>query len=197
MLQINKEEKEYKLDLNEFPNEQHILQIESVDENGNFLPWGVEFITNSKIYTNIRNRNELLILANLVSIAKEEYLLIRNYKGERIKVIITPNTEAIRPKEYKFKITKKIINGRNIKIKILSKETTYEIPWECTYTGKPLLYEITPLSSDKSEFVEIKSQGEIYNEIEIPIVFKQKKSGNEITLLLKQTNDSVEVIKAD
>ena len=197
MLQIDKEEREYTIDLNEFPYEQHVLHVESVDDNGTFLPWGVEFTTNSKIYTDIKSRDEMIVLINLESILKEEYILLRNYRGERVKVYIIPNTEVIRPKEYKFKITKKITDGRNLKVKILSKETTYEIPWECTYTGKPLSYEITPLSSDKSEYVEIKLQGEIYNEIDIPIVFKQEKSGKEIKLLLKQTNDSVEVIKAD
>jgi hypothetical protein len=197
MLQIDKEEREYTINLNEFPYEQHVLHIDSVDDNGTFLPWGVEFVTNSKIYTTIKSRNELLVLANLESIHKEEYFVIKNYRGERIKVFMTPNTEAIRPKEYKFKITKKIIDGRNLKIKILSKETTYEIPWECIYDGKPLSYEITPSASEKSEYVEIKPHGELYGEIEIPIVFKQEKSGKEINLLLKQTNDSVEVIKAD
>jgi hypothetical protein len=196
MLRINKEEKCYTIDLNESPYEEQTFHIESVENGTVFLPWGIEFVSSDKISANIKNRGELTVFVDVEALITEEYFVIRNYRSERIKVFIKPNAESIRPKEYKFKITKKIIDGRNVKVKILSKETSYEIPWKCVYFGKPLSYEITPSSSDKSEYVEIKPTGEIYNEIIVQIIFRQDKSGNEITLLLKQTNDSVEVIKA-
>jgi hypothetical protein len=197
MLRIKEKDKEYTIDLNVLTYETHLLSIESIDDNGNYLAWGVEFTTNEKIHTETKGRNELSIRINLESILKEEYIVIKNYKNDRLKIILKPNLEVIRPKEYKFKITKKIINGRNLRIKILSKETNYEIPWKCIYDGEPLSYEITPFECDKGTHVDIKLRGEIFGEFETIIKFMQNKSNKIIKLKLFQTNNSVEIIEAD
>ena len=192
MLEINKSKGEFTLDLNEYPFEEHTLPVDSFSDKGGFQAWGVEFNTLSGlVYAESRGRNGLYIKTPVEDIKEGGYLVLRNYSKERIKVIIVPNKEAIRPKEYKFKVTRKESDGRRLRIKILSKETEYEIPWKCTYQGQPISYNISPLSSDKSCHVDIELTSEIYGEFNSVIKFRQDKSNKEIILSLKLTNDEI------
>jgi hypothetical protein len=197
MLQIDNKKNNYLLDLNEVPYDSHTINIKSVDDKGNRLSWGIEFISSDKIQAHANGIDELIVETPLDSIKTDEYILLRNYAKERLRVDLKPNLEAIRPKSYKFKISSKKTDGRNVKIKILSKDGNNEVPWECSYDGKPLTYTITPFSSEIGEHVKIEPRGDIFGEIETVIRFTQSKSGNEIELKLKQSNDSVEIIKAD
>lgn len=185
------------LDLNVSKNNVHIFTVESTNNNGGYLSWGVEFISNEKIHAESRGRNELVISAALDDVLKEEYLVLRNYKNERLKVLIKPNLETLRPKDYKFKITNKSVNGRDVIINIFSFENGKEIPWVCSYSGEPLSYKITPFKSDKSGKVIISLQGKIYGKFETIIEFTQNDSKKIIRLKLLQSNESVEIIEAD
>jgi hypothetical protein len=197
MLQVEKKRGEYILDLNKEECMEHRFAVTSVDEVGNDLSWGVEFVTSPDITAHTEGKNELVVEVPLDSIEKDEYIILINYNKERAKVVVKPNLEAIRPKSYRFKITSKKIEGRNVRIKILSKEGNNEVPWVCTYQGQPLPYKITPLSADKGVHVDIQLKGEILGEFPALIKFKQVDSKNEITLKLSQSNDSVKIIEAD
>lgn len=197
MLQVNKNREKCILDLNEDECLEHRFTVTSVDDNGNNISWGIEYTTSPEIKAHVEGNSELVVEVPLEAIKKDEYIVILNHRKERTSVLIKPNLEAIRPKEYKFKITSKKIDGGQLRIKILSKEGDNEIPWRCTYQGQPLPYEITPLESDKGVHVDIKLIGEILGTFTSVIKFKQDSSNNEITLRLRQSNDSVEIIEAD
>lgn len=197
MLQVEKKRGEYVLDLNEEECMAYRFAITSVDDNGNNLSWGVEYTTSPDIKAHVEGNNELVVEVPLEVIKKDEYIVLLNHRKERTSVLIKPNLETIRHKEYKFKITSKKIDGRNLRIKILSKEGNNEIPWKCIYQGRPLPYEITPLESNKGTHVDIRLIGEILGTFTSVIKFKQEKSNNKITLRLRQSNDSVEIIEAD
>jgi hypothetical protein len=197
MLQIEKKKGNFILDLNKEEYMVHRFIVTSVDDNGNSLSWGVEYTTSPEIKAHVEGNNELVAEVPLEAIKKDEYIVLLNHRKERASVLIKPNLEVIRPKKYKFKITSKKIDGANLKIKILSKEGDNEIPWNCVYQGQPLHYEITPLKSDKGIHVSIKLVGEILGTFISVIKFKQDSSNNEITLRLRQSNDSVEIIEAD
>lgn len=197
MLQVETKTNEYLLNLNKEECNTHNLKVTSVDDNGNYLSWGVEFCTSPYIKAITEGKNDLILETPLEDIKRDEYVVIVNYNKERTRIVLKPNLEIIRSKSYSFKITKKEIDGRNLKVKILSKESTNEVPWKCTYKGQPLPYSISPLSSDKSCYVEINLIGEILGTFPAVIKFTQEKSGNEIVLKVKQSNDSVEIIKAD
>ena len=197
MLKVNEKSDKFVLDLNNEECILHEFTVISVDENSNDLSWGVEFCTSQDISAKPDGRDTLIIEAPLNAVKKDEYVVLKNYNKERTRIVIKPNLEAIRPKIYKFKISSKKIDGRNVKIKILSKEGDNDIPWICTYQGLPLPYEITPMESDKGTHVTIKLIGEILGEFPCVIKFVQQDSGKDITLKLLQSNDSVKIIEAD
>ena len=197
MLQVNKNRGKCILDLNEDKCLEHRFTVTSVDDNGNNISWGVEYSSSPSIKAHIEGNSELVVEVPLEAIKRDEYVVLLNYKKERTRVVLKPNLEIIRPKTYKFKITSKKINGRQLRIKILSKEGDNEMPWRCTYQGQPLPYEITPLESDKGVHVDIKLIGEILGTYTSVIKFKQNDSNKEITLRLRQSNDSVKIIEAD
>ena len=197
MLQVNKNRGKCILDLNEDECLEHRFTVTSVDDNGNNISWGVEYSSSPSIKAHIEGNSELVVKVPLEAIKRDEYIVLLNYKKERARVVLKPNLETIRPKTYKFKITNKKIDGGNLKIKILSKEGDNDIPWRCTYQGQPLPYEITPLESDKGVHVDIKLAGEILGTYTSVIKFKQNGRNKEITLRLRQSNDSVEIIEAD
>lgn len=197
MLQVNNNRGKCILDLSKDEYLEHRFTVTSVDDNGNNISWGIEYTTSPEIKAHIEGNSELVVEVPLEVIKKDEYIVLLNHRKERSSVLIKPNLEVIRHKEYKFKITSKKIDGGQLRIKILSKEGDNEIPWRCTYQGQPLPYEITPLDSDKGVHVDIKLIGEILGTFTSVIKFKQDSSNNEITLRLHQSNDSVEIIEAD
>jgi hypothetical protein len=197
MIRIDNFEKEYILDLNENPYDEHILTIESRGDKGNNLPWAVELINNSSI-TAVRGTGDTLhVTLDVEELKSDAFIVLRNYKKERLKIFVKHNALLSAPKTYKFRISKKSTDGRKTKIRILSKENNKEIGWKCTYDGKPLNYSITPMESDKSGNVEIELIDELFTNISSVIEFTQEKSGEKISLYLNQDNNNTNIIKAD
>ena len=195
MLQIENQDKELIIGLNEVDGNNFKFIVNSISSNGTELPWGIEHNSCEDIRPLKNGENELEIVIDIEKIVKNEHIIIKNYKNERFEIKFVPNSEVLRPKEYKFKITKAEANGRDLKVKILSKEGTNEVPWKCTYAGRPLSYDITPLSSDESGYVKIKLITDICSETIIIIEFTQLKSNKTITLKLLQGIDSVKILE--
>ena len=191
MIEINGKLNEFILDLNEFPYEEHSLIVSSFTHNGSFQAWGVEMNTLDAVKTDIKGKGILHLKTPLEAIKKEGLIVIRNYANERIRIVLKPNLEALRPKEYKFEMANMVFSGRNLSFDIISEETKHDMPWKCIYDGKPLSYVISPLEYSKGTMVKIGLCGKLYGEFESMIVFRQEKSGKEIVLNLIQDNDSI------
>lgn len=197
MIKINKSEKQFILDLNKLPYDEHTITINSKGEKGNRLPWGVEMVSSQYVSAEHGANDTLNIYVDIENMKDESFILLRNFKKEMMKIVIKPNTLLTSPKTHKFRISKKTTEGRKTKIRILSKEDNQEIGWECTYDGKPLNYSIEPMRSDKSGYVDIEVLDELFTDVPSVIEFTQERSGEVIKLVLNQKNEDTEILKAD
>lgn len=197
MIKINKSEKQFILDLNKLPYDEHTITINSNGERGNRLPWGVEMVSSQYVSAEQGANDSLNIYVDIENMKDDAFILLRNFKKEMMKIVIKPNTLLTSPKTYKFRISKKTTEGRKTRIRILSKEDNNEIGWECTYDGKPLNYSIEPMKSDKSGYVDIEVLDELFTDVPSVIEFTQERSGEVIKLVLNQKNEDTEILKAD
>ena len=197
MIKIDGFEKEFTLDLNEHPYDEHIINIESKGEGDANIPWGVEMVSCDLVTAKPGAASTLNVNVDIDELSDECFVLLRNYTKERMKITVIPNTELSAPKTYKFRITKKSTDGRKTRVRILSKENGKEIGWSCTYNGQPYDYSISPMKGDKSGYVDIVLTDELLTTVTSLIEFTQEKSGEVIQLKLRQSNDSTEIIKAD
>ena len=195
MLKIDNFEKEYILDLNDKPYNNHSLKVTSEVAPNMRLPWGVELVSNPLVKATPGTNNTLDIFVDMEKLMADAFIVLRNYNRERIKIIIKPNFIIISPREYTFKITRKTTDGKKARVKLLSKENDREIGWECTYQGKPLNYSIEPLKSDKSRYVDIELLDDATSDFQTVIEFTQKRSGKVIELKLNQNSDGVQILK--
>jgi hypothetical protein len=197
MFTINDKEKEFILDLNKLPYDEHEIHIDSKASNGRDLPWGVEIVS-SKLISATRGAGNLLnISLGPEKLNEDAFILLRNYNKERLKIVVKHNVLLTMDRKYKFRISKKTTDGRKTRIRILSKVDNDEIGWKCTYDGKPLNYSISPMESDKSGYVDIEVLDELFTNVPSVIEFTQDRSREVISLKLNQTNDDTEIIKAD
>lgn len=197
MIRINGFEKEFILDLNEHPYNEHVINIESKGENDSSIPWGIEMISSELLTVKPSANNTLNVNVDIEEVSNECFILLRNYAKERIRIVIKPNDILSAPKEYKFRISKKSTDGHKVRIRILSKEKDREIGWKCTYDGQPYNYSISPRRNNKSGYVDIILLDKVLVEFNSLIEFTQESSGEVIQLKLKHSNDSTEIIKAD
>lgn len=196
MIKVNGIKKEFVLDLNDFPYNEHKLKVSSKDEKGNAIPWDVELVSNKIVKADRDMNSTLKITTDVEEMKSDSIVVIRNTAKEIFKITLKYNVVLTREKTYKFKITNKSTEGRKTRIRILSKENNVDTEWECTYDGKPLSYVIKPMSSNKSGYVDIWMKDELYSRINTLIEFTQIKSGNVIKLKLNQGNNDTEIIKA-
>ena len=197
MIKIGDFEKEFTLDLNKYPYDEHTINIESKGEGDANIPWGVEMVSCDLVTAKPGAASTLNVNVDIDELSDECFILLRNYTKERMKITVIPNTELSAPKTYKFRITKKSTDGRKTRVRILSKENGKEIGWSCTYNGQPYEYSISPMKGDKSGYVDIVLTDELLTTVTSLIEFTQEKSGEVIQLKLRQSNDSTEIIKAD
>ena len=196
-MKVNDIEKEFVLDLNNHPYDEHELKIESQGRNGQFLPWNVEIVSHPGINVKPLSKGVLSILLDSESLSTDETIVLGNYEKEKMVIKIIHNDYLSKPKKYTFRVSKKEVNGRHTRIRIISKEDKNEIGWKCTYDGKPLNYTIKPMKASRSGYVDIELNSRVFTNVNTLIEFTQEKSDNVIKLVLNQDNDIVKIMKAD
>ena len=181
MIKIEGTEAIYELDLNKSINKEYILTIDSRDENGIIIPWAVMLSSNQTVYYNEEGIDKLHLVFDLTLIRKEEYILIENYKKEKIKIIIKPNLKEIEEKKYVFSAKKyDILDINKIKIYVNSKVNGSFAEWKCSYNGKPLVYNITM----KKTYIILDLKSIPLGDINGYIELKQEKSNKKINIKL-------------
>ena len=179
--------------LKEYNNDFEVL---SFKESGKRSPFYVDIVSTEDIYITFFDVSSINIEIDVENILKDEYIILKNLNGEEITLTIKPNEYFVNDREYRFKITRteKKKNG-DIRIRLMSKVNKSEIGWKCTYDGKPIYYEITPMESSKSEYITIKLQSQVFSEYESMIRFQQEESGEIVELKINNTLEGMELIK--
>lgn len=194
MISINGKIDVYVLDLNEFEYDSFDFNVLS-EYNGKYCHWWVDLISDANnISAKPYMTTNISIDINLENIKKQEFIILKNSYNERYKIVITPNLEAIREKEYIFKLGKNTISGKTISFSIISKENGKAVPWNVTYDGKPLSYDIVQLKTK----LTLTLNSTIYNEMGSVIELTQEKSNKKIRIeLTHKDSESVDIKKTD
>ena len=194
MININNFQKEFTLDLNKIPYDEHEIRINSRGDKGNYLPWGIEFVNNSDISVE-KNGDNLSIKLDHNVIDKKSVISLKNYSKERAVIEIIPNNEALIPKVYVFEIADKKLENGELVIKLISTSNDKDQPWKCIYAGNPLSYDLSKSEGNGSCEISIKLLTELLTEFKSKLIFRQEKSEKEVELILY--NDKYGIKKAD
>ena len=171
----------YELDLNKSKDKEYTLTVDSRDDNNSIIPWAVILSSNQTIYYNEEGIDKLHLIFDLTLVRKEEYILIENYKKEKIKIIIKPNLKEIEEKKYIFSAKKyDILDTNKVKIYINSKVNGSFAKWKCSYNGKPLVYNITI----KKTYIILDLKSIPFGDVNGYIELKQEKSNRKINIKL-------------
>ena len=193
MFKINSFENEFTLDLNEFPQEEHILSIVSEGENGEKIPWAVSFSSNKLIGYSEEGIDKLRLTLNLQLIKGGEYIILENYKKEKARILIKPNLKESAEKKFTFRIYQyEILDENKIKLMVKSEVNSEYLKWKCSYDGKPLSYDIDV----QRNYVIIELKSIIFADAIGYIELAQDKSNKNINIqLLHHKDDKLKVLR--
>jgi hypothetical protein len=183
------------IDLENLKEYDNSFEVLCLNEKGKRLPFYIDFISSRYISVGTFNVSSIRISINVEYITKEEYIVLRDINGVRLKIIIKPNSYFVNDRIYNFKITKSEVNDNTMKIRILSKVNKSEIGWKCIQDGPPLNYTITPRENNKSGYVNIKLDSHVLTDYNTTIRFMQDESGEILELRIKNTPNGMEIIE--
>ena len=172
------------------------FEVISINENGKRMPFSIDLVSTDSITVNAFGVSSINIEIDVSNIIQEEYVTFKNILGETLAITIKPNSYFTTERTYKFKITKtEFKDNGELKIRILSKVNGEEIGWKCIYDGRPIMYVITPMESNKSEYVTIRSMSQVANDFVAALKFQQDESGEVITFLINNTTEGMKKIE--
>jgi hypothetical protein len=179
MLKLNNFDREFILDLNKKPNDEHTFTITSKGEANNPLPWGIEYVSDNSVIVN-KNGDTLSVQLDHKKLVSEITISLKNYKKERLILKIKPTLEALEDKTYKFGISDRNIDNGVLKVVVESTVNNRKQPWKMTYSGDPLTYDFI-INDNELEIILLT---ELISEFKTKIVLFQEDSENEIELNL-------------
>jgi len=194
MISINGNEKEFALDLNQSTQTVYELNVLSVDENDSKLPWKYDFISSPNISLEPVGLSDLRMKFNLSEIKSDEYFTLINSRKETLKVIVKPNIEMSKEKDYRFRISKYSSEGKDLTVKIVSRENGKYTPWHINYDGRPLKYFFTPKAGTGDTEMCISLRSTIYTAGTSMISIKQDNSGLCLQLKLRFPNNDTVIL---
>ena len=187
MISINGNKNQYVIDLSESVDSKYVL---STDSNNSI---NITYVSNSDaIYSYIFAKNKISIEVDKEKLTKEGVIVLKDLRKDTYKIILKPDYESFRERDYIFKLGKYSINGKSITLNVISKENNVNEPWSVVTDMSSVSYNIdkkkTKVTLTLSMILAAESIG--------TVVLKQDNSGREIKVKLKHVdNDSVELIK--
>lgn len=178
---------EYIVDLNESADGIVSLKINTM------MPCTIAHVSDYEVISaRIISSNNLHINVDMPNLKNDGIILVRNLKGEKIVIRLKPNLEAIRERNYIFKLGKYSVDGKSATFNVISKENGINEPWSIVYGGEPIHYEVNKTKTRVAFTIDM----ELANEFISTIILGQDNSGKEITIRLKHNNsESVEVFE--
>lgn len=191
MITLEKGTNEYEIDLNKSEDFIYYVSVDSRDANGYNSPWAVIECSNYSIWYSEEGFGTLLLTFVLENIKKSEYLILANKSGDKARIIVKPNLEAIKPKKYEFRVSRyDITDDNDITLQVVSNCNGKRLPWSCTYDGRPYDYEIE--KSDNEIRLSMKSIGDVTGMIEL----MQEKSSKTIIIELNHKKEGRMSVKS-
>lgn len=186
MIDIEKTNSVYILDLNNSNEKNYYLTIDSRDDNGKIIPWAVYFVSNDTIKYHEEGVDKLSLTFDLSSIKNSEYVVLENYKKEKAKIIIRPNLKESLERKYEFRIYQyDILNNNTIKFMVKSESDFDFVNWKCSYDGKPLSYKIDV----QKQYIIIEFKSIVFKDTVGHIILEQEISHKNINIQLLHHKD--------
>jgi hypothetical protein len=195
MVKVNGQEGSFILDLNESGEINTFnLSVESV-YNGSNCSWGVDLISTPTLIKAFPfMSSQLKVMVNVEKIKKEEFITLKNARGEYFEIFIKPNLEAIREKNYTFKLGKSTVSGKTASFNIVSRENGKNVPWVISYMEYPDSYEINVTKTK----LTLTLVSDIRTRCTSIIELAQEKSDKKVRIyLVHEDSDSIEIEKTD
>lgn len=188
MISINGQSGTYVLDLNESTSNYNTVTVDSTSS------WNLYMNTRPDLYVKQKGPNTLVFDIDLTKLKEEFQVYLKNLSKEYLKIVVLPNKELSRDRDYVFKLGKYTFEGDKATINVISKENGVNEPWTITQDGYPLAYEIKRTKT-KAEF-------ELNAKLAIPydgtVIFTQDNSGKTIKIRISHDVDgTIQEIKAD
>ena len=142
MITIEGQHDSYILDLNNSMESHRELYINSYFD-GTSVSWIVDYVSTPIVIVHPFSENGISIDVNLEKLKEDGYIYLRNLMNDRFVIILKPNLEASRDKNYIFKLGKNTINDKTISINVISKENGKTEPWSIVRDGQPISYNIS------------------------------------------------------
>lgn len=179
-------ENEYTLDLNTNSGDTFDFEIVSTNNSDSNCRWAITYNADkNSISTERLIFGNLRVIVSLKEMTAECFLVIENVNGDRFTLILIPNAEEIRLKEYTFKVGKTTFENSIYTFNIISKELKYKLDWDIIYDGNPLPINVSK-TQNKLVVGLLKPLSVDYAS---EIVLKQQESFKELHLKFRNTND--------
>lgn len=179
-------ENEYTLDLNTNSGDTFDFEIVSTNNSDSNCRWAITYNADkNSISTERLIFGNLRVIVSLKEMTAECFLVIENVNGDRFTLILIPNAEEIRLKEYTFKVGKTTFENSIYTFNIISKELKYKLDWDIIYDGNPLPINVSK-TQNKLVVGLLKPLSVDYTS---EIVLKQQESFKELHLKFRNTND--------
>ncbi len=187
MISINGIKNEYIIDLSESVDNKYVLSTDSNDSIN------ISYVSNSDaIYAYIFEKNNISIEVDKKKLTKEGVIILKDLRKNTYKIILKPDYESFRERNYVFNLGKHSISGKSITFNVVSKENGVNEPWSVFTDMSPVSYNV----DKKKTKVTLTLTMELATESMSTVVLRQDNSGKEIKIKLKHADsNSVELIK--
>lgn len=184
MLLVNGKEGTCTVDMNDHPDGTAVVTVESFS-GSRMLPWHLSYVSSSAISAKCNPYDGLKLSVDMPSMTNNGTVKIANHYNEEATVVITPNNEAVRKKEYVFKLGKVVIDGKKATFNIISKENGNHEPWEMSSWKMSLSY-----SERKTKTkLTLELSGILSSDTSSVIWLFQPNSGKEIAIITRHAKD--------
>jgi len=187
MISINGIKNEYIIDLSESVDSKYVLSTDSNDSIN------ISYVSNSDaIYAYIFEKNNISIEVDKKKLTKEGVIILKDLRKNIYKIILKPDYESFRERNYVFNLGKHSISGKSITFNVVSKENGVNEPWSVLTDMSPVSYNV----DKKKTKVTLTLTMELATESMSTVVLRQDNSGKKIKIKLKHADsNSVELIK--
>lgn len=187
MISINGIENQYVIDLSESAESKYIL---STDSNKSI---NITYVSDKDaIYAYIFGRNNISIDVDKRKLKKDGIIILKDLRKNTYKIILKPDYESFRERNYTFKLGKYSVSGKSITFNVISKENNINEPWSIDTSMSPVSYDVDKKKTKVTLIISMMLATEIMS----TVVLRQDNSGKEIRIKLKHIDsNSVELMK--
>lgn len=180
---------EYVLDLNETHEDEYVLTVSSVNENGCGVNWYTDISGTDFMEVEPSGTDSFIARFDNDAIEEEMYFRVRNTDGESVKIVVLPDKERPSAFNYTFTSPEQSVSGNVIAFKIKSTANRRKQGWRLDYDGRPIKYEFSKTEGTGTETIKIECLSKVGGMCTSMIRFRQNASELCLKLFVRHDDD--------